>query len=59
MIIFPGRTIESDVVLVASPDRNVITQDVRYDESDHHSLSFANLHKRFYPRVSDINLQSW
>jgi len=59
MIIFPGRTIESDVVLVASPDRNIIAQDVHFEDSDHHSLPFANLHRRFYHKVKDINDQSW
>lgn len=38
MIVFPGRMIESDVVLVASPQRRVINRDISYEESDHHSL---------------------
>jgi carbonic anhydrase/acetyltransferase-like protein (isoleucine patch superfamily) len=48
MIIFPARTIESDVVLVASPDRKVIQKNIRYEDSDHHKLKFSNLHRRFY-----------
>ncbi len=48
MIVFPGRTIESDVVLVASQDRRVITKDLYYEDSDHHHFPFASLHKEFY-----------
>ncbi len=39
IIIFPARTIESDVVLIASRDRPVIEKDITYEESDHHHLS--------------------
>src|SRR5574341_892103 len=46
MIVFPARMIESDVVLFASADRNVIAQDVRYEQSDHHKLSYGNVHPR-------------
>lgn len=49
LIIYPARTIESDVVLVSTSDRRVIDRDVRYDESDHHKLEKAYLHKRLYP----------
>jgi NDP-sugar pyrophosphorylase family protein len=49
LIIYPARTIESDVVLVSTSDRRVIDHDVRYDESDHHKLEKAYLHKRLYP----------
>ncbi len=48
MVMYPGRMIESDVVLVASPDRRVIMRSIRYDESDHHQ--FMGEHLRFYPR---------
>ncbi|MEA3396564.1 MAG: multidrug transporter [Chloroflexota bacterium] len=53
MIIFPARMIESDVVLVASPERRVITKNVYYEDSDH--LKWPNgekLHPRLYPRHS-------
>lgn len=56
MIVFPGRMIESDVVLVASPQRRVVTRDVTYEESDHHSLLIGgrplNI-PRQYPRQSE------
>ncbi len=35
-IIFPARTIESDVVLFAKEDRTIIDKNVRYENSDHH-----------------------
>lgn len=59
MIVFPARTIESDVVLLASKDRRVIDKDVYYEESDHHQFPYAELHKRLYPRLGLEGLHSW
>jgi len=59
LIIFPGRTIESDVVLFASRERRVIDKDIRYEESDHHQLSFGALHPRLYPRKDSIETTAW
>ncbi len=59
MIIFPARTIESDVVLLASRERRVIDKDVPYEESDHHHLPHAGLHTRLYPRNGYDDFQSW
>jgi acetyltransferase-like isoleucine patch superfamily enzyme len=59
LIIFPGRTIESDVVLFASRERRVIDHDIYYEDSDHHKLSFAHLHPRLYPRPGEIVYESW
>jgi len=59
MIIFPARTIESDVVLVASKERLVIDRDVRYEDSDHHSMKFNNLYRRLYPRPGETAEDSW
>lgn len=50
LVIYPARTIESDVVLISSEDRRVISNDIHYEDSDHHSLIQANLHKQLYPR---------
>ncbi len=52
MVIFPGRMIESDVVLVASPQRRVISRSVSYEESDHHYVGNIN-HERHYPRPNE------
>ncbi len=49
MVMFPGRMIESDVVLVASPSRRVISRSIGYAESDHHFLGTESHHKRHYP----------
>jgi carbonic anhydrase/acetyltransferase-like protein (isoleucine patch superfamily) len=54
MVMFPGRMIESDVVLVASPQRRVIARSVTYEESDHHFIAGGETHRRFYPRADEI-----
>lgn len=59
MIFFPARTIESDVVLFASHERRVIDRDVYYEDSDHHRLSFKELHPRFYPRPGELETITW
>ncbi|MFO7321657.1 MAG: multidrug transporter [Chloroflexota bacterium] len=62
MVMFPGRMIESDVVLVASPGRRVISRSVTYEESDHHFVGEAGKsHKRHYPRQGEPQEQgeSW
>jgi carbonic anhydrase/acetyltransferase-like protein (isoleucine patch superfamily) len=53
MVIFPGRMIESDVVLVASHDRRVVSRSIFYEESDHHDLRGGEQHKRMYPRADE------
>ncbi len=58
MIIFPARTIESDVVLVASPERRIISKNISFEESDHHHFRFANLHKPLYRPDNDIE-ETW
>lgn len=64
MVIYPARMIESDVVLVAKPDRRVIRKNISFEESDHHDLrpEVARLHKQKYPRrVADERdlLEPW
>jgi carbonic anhydrase/acetyltransferase-like protein (isoleucine patch superfamily) len=59
MIVYPARTIESDVVLAASKERRIIDKDVRYEDSDHHQFKVAHLHKRLYPRRGERDLESW
>ena len=62
LIVFPARTIESDVVLFASKERRVVDHDIRYEESDHHKLRNASLHRRMYPRGDESGgseVESW
>lgn len=59
MVVFPARTIESDVVLFASEKRRVIEKDVYYEDSDHHQLPYAHLHPRLYPRAGEWVEESW
>lgn len=59
MIVFPGRMIESDVVLFASQERRVIEKDIHYEDSDHHQLSFGGLHPRLYPRNGAVETSAW
>ena len=59
IIVYPARTIESDVVLAASKERRVIDKDIRYEDSDHHKMRSAQLHKRLYPRRDEKELESW
>ncbi len=53
LVVYPGRSIESDVVLIPSPTRRVIMQDISYEESDHHATLNADLHPRLYPREDE------
>jgi len=48
VIVHPARVIESDVVIVASEQRRVIDRNVTYEDSDHHRLRAADLHRRLY-----------
>ena len=59
MVIFPGRMIESDVVLVASPQRRVISRNVAYEESDHLYVKSGTSHRRHYPRHVEEEEESW
>jgi carbonic anhydrase/acetyltransferase-like protein (isoleucine patch superfamily) len=59
MIVFPARTIESDVVLLASTERRVIEKDIHYEDSDHHNLSYSGLHARLYPRNGCEEISPW
>ncbi len=51
MIILPARMIESDVILIPSRERRVISRNVYYEDSDHLKLKNGDqLHPRLYPR---------
>jgi carbonic anhydrase/acetyltransferase-like protein (isoleucine patch superfamily) len=59
LVIYPARTIESDVVVFASPERRVIDRNIPYEESDHHKSRAAHLHKRLYPRKGEKVAETW
>ncbi len=59
MIVYPSRTIESDVVLAASKERRVVDRDVRFEDSDHHHFKSGYLHQALYHRQKDKDLESW
>jgi carbonic anhydrase/acetyltransferase-like protein (isoleucine patch superfamily) len=50
LTIFPGRMIESDVVLVRKDGRAVVDRNVTYEDSDHLQWPDSALHPRQYPR---------
>lgn len=59
MIIYPARTIESDVVLIASKERKVIDRDVFIEDSDHVRFASARMHQRLYPRPGEKVEETW
>lgn len=59
IVVSPARTIESDVVIISSQTRRVITNDVRYEDSDHHGRRGGELHQRLYPRLAESEKVSW
>jgi hypothetical protein len=59
MIVYPSRMIESDVVLTAARGSRLIDRDVRYEDSDHHRLKAAHLHKALYHQEKDKVAESW
>lgn len=54
LLVYPGRMIESDVVLIASPTRRVIMKNISYEESDHHAMIGEDMHPRRYPREEEV-----
>jgi len=59
LIIFPARTIESDVVLISSAERRVISENIHYAQSDHHRLAQAAEHIRQYPPTGQELPETW
>jgi carbonic anhydrase/acetyltransferase-like protein (isoleucine patch superfamily) len=59
MIVYPARTIESDVVLAASKERRIIDRDIRFEDSDHHKMrpDAAEKHKILYHETNKE--ESW
>jgi len=59
MIVYPARTIESDVVLAASNERRMIDRDIAFEDSDHHHLKLSELHQVLYHKQSMGDAESW
>ncbi|HKZ56042.1 MAG TPA: DapH/DapD/GlmU-related protein [Anaerolineales bacterium] len=59
LVIYPARTVESDVVLIPSSSRRIVDHDVTYEESDHHRTRVAHLHRRLYPRRHEVAEGRW
>jgi acetyltransferase-like isoleucine patch superfamily enzyme len=59
MLVYPARTIESDVVLAASKERRVIDRDIRFEDSDHHRMKAAYMHQTPYHRREQADSESW
>lgn len=52
LILYPARTVESDVVLISSDQRRFIHKSVAYEQSDHHQYPHKD-HPRLYPRQGE------
>ncbi len=59
MLVYPARTIESDVVIFSTKERRVIDRDLYYEDSDHLRLPNAHLHPRLYPRPGEKGSETW
>jgi UDP-N-acetylglucosamine diphosphorylase / glucose-1-phosphate thymidylyltransferase / UDP-N-acetylgalactosamine diphosphorylase / glucosamine-1-phosphate N-acetyltransferase / galactosamine-1-phosphate N-acetyltransferase len=59
LVFYPARIIESDVILIASPERRVISRDVLYEDSDHHKVNLKEKIPRKYPRPGEKIPESW
>jgi hypothetical protein len=46
-------------MLAASTERRVIDKDIKYEDSDHHKLRSAPMHKHLYPRRGEKDVESW
>lgn len=53
LVIYAARTVESDVVLLASETRKFITKNVSFEESDHYSFESKYPYPRLYPRSDE------
>ncbi len=59
MIIYPARTIESDVILFPDRQKRVIDRDIFYEDSDHLKLTVGIPYPRLYPRPGEDGGESW
>jgi len=50
MVIYPARTVESDVVLICTDGHGVIAENILFEQSDHVRIGFEDLHPQKYTR---------
>jgi UDP-N-acetylglucosamine diphosphorylase / glucose-1-phosphate thymidylyltransferase / UDP-N-acetylgalactosamine diphosphorylase / glucosamine-1-phosphate N-acetyltransferase / galactosamine-1-phosphate N-acetyltransferase len=53
LVVYAARTIESDVVLLATDERSFITKNVSFEESDHYVYEGRYPYWREYPRADE------
>jgi len=58
MVVYPARTIESDVILAASKERRLIDKNISFEDSDHHRLRLGHLHETPYHK-DENEIESW
>lgn len=58
-VIYPGRMIDSDVILINTEGPNVIKKNVMYEQSHHHQHRYADTHKPDYVDQDVDDLRGW
>lgn len=58
LILHPARTVESDVVLLPTDDRHIISKNVPYEDSDHFPYQDKYPYPRLYPRQEEREAQT-
>lgn len=56
LVVYPSRTIESDVVIVGP---RIIERDVHFEDSDHHRLAAGDRHQPLYHPGAKASRGSW
>lgn len=59
LVIYPGRMIESDVVLIGSEERLIIKKNVRRQESDHLKTRYPNAYPAHYSGENNDSVVEW
>lgn len=50
LVVYPGRIIESDTIVLRSEERSVVSRNISFEQSDHHAWQrdYRDLHKPLY-----------
>ena len=59
LVIYPGRMIGSDVVLIGSDERRVIKKNIYHAQSDAHKTRYPDVYKPRYQEGSDDERSEW